>query len=757
MPTVFSRGRCLAAGVAIALGLAGCKQINSPYSQQDVAGNVLFVSFQTYPKALDPVTSYNLNETPYTYQTYEPLLHYNYLKRPLQLEGLTAEAMPTVVLYDKAGKPLPDGTPAAQVAYSTYTMHLRHGIQYQPHPAFAQDAQGHYLYQALTPSQLAGKHSILDFPLGKAAVSTRELTADDYVYEVKRLASPWMATPSPLYTLMANYIVGLQELGERMRVEHDKALKALPPGDNYLPWHDLRDEPLEGVKALDKYTIEFRIKGSYPQFKYWLGLSFFAPMPWEAERFFAQRGMAQQSLSINTWPVGTGPYMMTQQDSNHFVYERNPNYWGERYPSEGQPGDAEAGLLVDAGKRMPFIDKIVWSIEKEAEPRTQKFMQGYYDLPELDRLDDSFDLLKEQMDNTGRAQLIRDHGIRMTTVHDPQNWYIGFNWLDPVVGKGNTPEQEVRNRKLRQAMSIATNWEEYSAIFFDFYGPATVAMSPVPPSLFGYRDGKDGIDPVTHVWKDGRAERRPIEEAKKLLAEAGYPDGRDAHTGKPLVLYYDSREVGPTYQGRLSWQVKQAAKLGIQLETRPTDYNRFQDRVDQGAEQIFFWGWNADYPDAEDFLFLLTTKEGVVKYGGDNKTNYSNAEYDGLYQRVKELPDGPERLKAIDRMNAIVQQDAPWMFGEFPGGTRATQSWVSNVRPSTVVLDSVKYMRIDGPARAAKIAEWNRPRLWPILLIVLAIGMVFWPAVRVYRRRQATNARGQVVARGASRKQEKSA
>ncbi|MEJ0003406.1 MAG: ABC transporter substrate-binding protein [Pararobbsia sp.] len=717
----------------------------------------MFVSFQLHPKALDPVSSYSLDETPYVYQTYQPLLHYHYLKRPLELEGLAAETMPTVVLHDKDGKALPDDAPGTQVAYSTYTLHLRHGMRYQPHPAFAQDAAGHALYQSLTPAQIAGKHSIWDFPVSQAAVSTREVTADDYVYQIKRLASPWVPTPSPLYSLMASYIVGLQPLGDRLRAEHDQAQKALPPGETYLPWHDLRDEPLEGAKALDKYTLELRIKGKYPQFKYWLALSFFSPVPWEADRFFAQRGMAAQSLSLNTWPLGSGPYMMTQQDPNHFVYERNPNYWGERYPSEGQPGDAAAGMLADAGKKMPFIDKIVWSVEREPEPRTQKFMQGYYDLPELDRLDDSFDLLKEQLDGTGRAGLIREHGIQMTTVHDPQNWYVGFNWLDPVVGKGATPEQQVRNRKLRQAMSIATNWEEYSTIFFDFYGPAIVAMAPIPPSLFGYRSGQNGIDPVTHVWQDGHAVRRPLEEAKKLLAEAGYPDGRDARTGKPLVITYDSREIGPAYQGRLSWQIKQAAKLGIQLEARPTDYNRFQDRIRQGAEQIFFWGWNADYPDPEDFLFLLTSAEGVVKYGGNNETNYSNPEYDALYQRVKDLSDGPERQQVIDRMVAIAQQDAPWMFGEFPGGTRATQAWVSNVRPSTVVLDSVKYMRVDGPMRAARIAEWNRPRLWPLVLVVLAVFLVFWPAWRVFRRRQLTNARGEVVARGASGEQGKSA
>ncbi|CAM2142965.1 ABC transporter substrate-binding protein [Pararobbsia alpina] len=757
MPTIINRGLGLAAGIALATSLAACNQVNAPYSAKDIASNAMFVSFQLYPKFLDPVSSYSLNETPYMHQTYEPLLHYNYLKRPFELEGLTTEALPTVVLIDKAGKPLPDGAPDSDVAFSTYTIHLRHGVRYQPHPALAKDASGHDLYLSLTPDEIRGKHSIWEFPLDKAATTTREMTADDYVYEIKRLASPYVATPSPIYSLMASYIVGLRELSDTLRAEHDRELKALPPGTTYLPWHDLRNDPLEGARAIDKYTLEIRIKGRYPQFKHWLAQTFFVPIPWEADRFYAQKGMAEQTLSLNTWPIGTGPYMMTEQNPNHFVEARNPNYWGERYPSEGMPGDKEAGLLDDAGKPMPFIDKIVWSIEKEAEPRTQKFMQGYYDLPELDRLDDSFDLLKEQMDNTGRAQLIRDHGIRMTNAHDPINWYIGFNWLDPVIGKGNTPEQEVRNRKLRQAISIATNWEEYAAVFFDFYGPATVAMGPIPPALFGYRDGKEGIDPVTHVWKDGQAVRRPLEEAKKLLAEAGYPDGRDAKTGRPLVLTYDSREIGPTYQGRLSWQIKQAARLGIQLEAHPTDYNRFQDRIRQGGEQLFFWGWNADYPDPEDFLFLLTTDQGVVKYDGDNQANYSNPQYDALYKRMKDLPDGPERQQVIDQMVGIIQQDAPWEFGEFPGSTRATQAWVSNVRPSSVVLDSVKYMRVDGAKRAEMLAQWNRPKLWPVILIALGVFAVFWPAWRFYQRRQLTNARGEVISRAPSRKQGESA
>ena len=111
--------------------------------------------------------------------------------------------------------------------------------------------------------------------------------------------------------------------------------------------------------------------------------------------------------------------------------------------------------------------------------------------------------------------------------------------------------------------------------------------------------------------------RRSIDEAKQLLAEAGYPDGRDAVTGRPLVLNYDfQRAVTPELKAENDWMVKQFAKLGVQLEVRATDYNQFQDKMLKGKHQIFWCGWLADYPDAENFLFLLYGPNAQVEARG---------------------------------------------------------------------------------------------------------------------------------------------
>jgi hypothetical protein len=188
------------------------------------------------------------------------------------------------------------------------------------------------------------------------------------------------------------------------------------------------------------------------------------------------------------------------------------------------------------------------------------------------------------------------------------------------------------------------------------------------------------------------------------------------------------------------------AKIGVQLEVRANDYNRFQERIRKGNAQIYFWGWFADYPDPENYLFLLTTSQGKVKHDGENASNYSNLEYDKLFDEMKALPDGAERKAVIDKMVQMVRDDAPWSFGIFPGSTGVYQQWLHNAKPSGVIMDRIRYLRIDGPLRAQKIAEWNQPKVWPLAVGLLVLVLLLTPAWRVYRRRENASARASRIA-----------
>ena len=477
-----------------------------------------------------------------------------------------------------------------------------------------------------------------------------------------------------------------------------------------------------------------------------MAMTFMSPVPWEADAFYAQPGMAAHGLSLDHWPVGTGPYMMAEsvQDTRH-VMKRNPNYRGEPYPCEGVETDRTNGLLADCGKKTPFIDTLVSVIEKEGVPLRAKFRQGYYDIPRIERTDDGLEFLVEMDDSADVRRDYTARGFQLPKFADVTSWYLGFNMLDPVIGQGDTPERQEKNRKLRQAISIAIDWEEYSRIFPKSAGET--AMGPLPDGVFGSRHGQpQSVNVVTHRLDGARVVRRPVADAKKLLAEAGYPDGRDAVSGRPLVLNYDYySQPTPEVKSQLDWMVKQFAKIDVQLEIRATDNNQFQDKVRQGKHQIFWSGWLADYPDAENFLFLLYGPNAKSKSDGENTANYANPEYDRLFAQLKGVDDGPEKQALIDRMTAIVQQDAPWSFGYFPYSSGAFQSWVHNAKPAVLVRDMARYYRIDAAERARRQAEWNRPVWWPVGLGVAGLIGVVWLAVRSFRRRERLDARGVVL------------
>lgn len=706
--------------ISAVLLLAACSDnaVNSPYAQGQAEQNTLFTAFtQRSPKYLDPASSYSTDETPFTYSIYEPLYGYHYLKRPYELEGRTAQEVVHPYYLDANGERLSDDAPSEQIAQSVYDIKLKPGILFQPHPAFAQDEQQQYRYYPMPAAALEQAYAITDFK----HTGTRELTAHDYVYALRRLASPRVI--SPIYAFFTDYIVGYKDYGDQLR----EIAQTLPDDT----WLDLRDYAFSGVEALDDHTLRIRIQGKYPQFSYWLAMTFTAPIPWEADRFYHQPQMDQHDLSLNTWPVGTGPYMLTESIRNRrHVLTRNPNFRGEPYPCEGESGDEAAGLLVDCGKPTPFIDQVVFTLEKESVPLLGKFLQGYYDIPQVERGDYGVAMTVAAEDSPDKAALYKERGLDLRTLAESQLYYFGFNWLDPVVGAGDTPEQAEKNRYLRQAISIAFDWEQYVTIFQNDQG--LVAHSPLPPGVRGYVAPPEGLNPVVYELNQGYAQRKSINQARELLAKAGYPDGRDAKTGAPLILYFDSAG-GMGASASLDWMRRQLAQLGVQLEVRATDYNRFQEKMQRGVAQLFMWGWVADYPDAENFLFLLYGPHARAQGGGENATNYSSAEYDALFEKMRFLDDGPEKGSVIAQMVAVVQRDAPWMFGYIPNSGGVYQQWVYNAKPSQMVRNALQYLRIDPQLRVQKQAMWNQPTWWPLwgLLFLAAVGLgLVWRTVK---------------------------
>ncbi|MDO7710691.1 MAG: ABC transporter substrate-binding protein [Pseudomonadota bacterium] len=694
--------------------LVGCDlpAVNSPYSQQADDDVILYTSFSLRPKHLDPAKSYSSNEASFTGQIYEPPFQYHYLKRPYTLVPLTATSLPSVRYFNEQSMEVSEEDITSDVAYSVYQITIKPNILYQPHPAFAKNNKGMFLYHQLTDDELDNINKLSDFE----QQDSRELIAEDYVYQIKRLAHPDIH--SPILGVMSEYIAGLAEYADLLR-DDSQSGQAI----------DLLTSDISGVSVIDRYTYEIKVIGKYPQLRYWLAMPFFAPVPWEADSFYDQAGLIKKNITLDWYPVGTGPYQLTENDPNsRMVLEKNSNYHPEYYPEEGEPTDSALGLLADKGKKLPFIDKVIFTLEKENTSYWNKFLQGYYDISGISS--DSFDQAI-QVASQGQFSLsdaMKEKGIALRTAIAASTSYIGFNMQDPIIGGYSDA-----SKKLRQAISIAVDYEEYISIFLN--GRGIPAQGPIPPGIFGYIDGESGLNHNVYDWEQDVAKRKSLDKARELLGEAGYPAGRSQETGEPLTLYYDVPASGPDAKAQFDWLRKQFTKLGLQLVIRSTDYNRFQDKMRTGQAQLFQWGWNADYPDPENFLFLLYGPNSKAVSGGENAANYQNDKFDHLFEQMRVMPDNKDRQVIIKQMLNILTDDSPWIWGFHSKQFSLYHSWNKNVKPNLMANNTIKYRRVDAEQRLSLQNEWNKPILWPLFALVVLCIFVLMPAWLLYRQK----------------------
>jgi ABC-type transport system substrate-binding protein len=688
-------------------------QLNNPYTEDEGNQTVLYESFSERPKHFDPAVAYSANEYAFIAQIYEPPFQYHYLKRPYQVVPLTASRMPEVIYLNQQGEKLAQGVKDSDIAFTDYVIEILPDIRYQPHPALATNALGDYEYHQLS-KELSdpGKinlplHTLNDFK----DTGSRELVAEDYVYQIKRLAHPKMQ--SPIAEIMKNYIVGFDEFAKQV-------------GDK--PKAAIRHLPMTGVTALSSYQYRIRIKGKYPQFIFWLAMPFFSPMPWEADVFYDQAGLADKNITLDWFPIGTGPYLMAENNPNRrMTLLKNPLFHHETYPTEGEPDDKQKGLLVDAGKQLPFIDKVVFMLEKETIPYWTKFLQGYYDASGI--ASDSFDQAIQFTGSGGVAltPLMQEKEIQLQTSVTTSSFYLGFNMLDATVG--GTTEQ---SRKLRQAIAIAVDYEEYISIFMN--GRGVAAQGVLPPGIYG-ADDTASINSYVYEWQGGKSQRKKIDTARQLMNDAGYANGIDPKTKEAMILYFDTTSTSVDDRPRMNWYRKQFEKLGIKLVVRATDYNRFQEKMRTGNAQLFFWGWNADYPDPENFFFLLYGANSKVQNGGENASNYHNPEFDRLFEQMRNMDNSEQRYQIIQQLQDIVRRDAPWVFGFHPKNFSLFHGWYKNLKPNLMANNLLKYTRLDMADRAEKRQQWNKPVFWPLVIGGAVFVVMLIPAINAYRRR----------------------
>lgn len=617
---------------------------NNPYPPEHGA-LIGYTALGEDPRTLDPAQVSDTTSAEITTQIYDCLYQNAYLDRPYRVVPALATGYPEkrVFFEDVQEKGI-----TRKAARMEYVFKLRDDIYFQDDPCF---------------------------PGGKG----RRVTSQDVIYSIKRLADP--AVQSTGYWLVAGKIKGIDAFFKKAA----KAGKA-----DY-------SRGIEGLKAVDDCTLKIVLTEPFPEFIYVMSMPYTAPVAREAVGYYNATGRE----GFSRHPVGTGAFRLKSWKRQHrIILEKSPSFRKDYYPSTGAPGDREKGLLDDAGKQLPFLDEVWYTIISAGQPVWLLFLQGYLDTSGIPQ--EQFD--KVVTKNLELSDSYIKKGISLEIASDLDIFYLAFNMRDPVLGKNN---------HLRQALSLAYDTDLYNQIFMN--GRAINAQGPLPPGIFGY-------DPLfRNPYKT-----HDLVRAKELLAKAGYPGGIDAKTGRQLKLVYDIGSDSTRAREIASFDMRCFEQLGIKMELQVNTWSQHLERSYKGTFQMFSLGWVADYPDPENFLQLLY---GPNAPPNPNTSAFSNPEYDRLYEKMKGMEDTPERAAVIRRMVEIVTEECPWIFNYHSPSYVLRHSWYKNGKSHTISGNYRKYVRIDPALRRVYRQAENKPNRAALLYGLITLIALSVPAM----------------------------
>jgi len=501
------------------------------------------------------------------------------------------------------------------------------------------------------------------FPNGKG----RELVAEDFVYSIKRIAD--VKNASSGFWAFNKRIAGINDF-------HD-ASKADTPTDY--------DMPVAGLLALDHHTLQITLTEPYPQLLYIMAMHYAFAVPREAVESYGK--------AMVYHPVGTGPYELVEWRRNSRIeFVRSPK-WAETgrvetFPNTGTPEQEAAGLLKDAGQPIPFNDRLVQYVIDDSTTAWMKFLSGELDVSIISR--DNWDAVI-----TGDQELndsLESRGIDLVSAPTLDVYYLGFNWEDPVVGESTDLDQNARNRKLRQALSCAFDFDLMNQFMNNILHPLD---GPIPQPLAG-------------SLKKDSPYCFNLDRARELLVEAGYPEGKDPQTGKRLELTMELGSATANTRQMMELMADMYQKVGIVLKASYNTWPAFIEKMNRRQAQMFQLGWVADYPDAENFLQLFYSKN---ESPGPNHSNYRNAEIDRMYEQIRTMLDSPERTAIYEEMAQIIIEDSPWIFMYQPMSFGLIHRWQENYTTHAFPYGMGKYRRVNSEARREWLDSYGDEKL----------------------------------------------
>ncbi|MDE2003091.1 MAG: heme-binding protein [Betaproteobacteria bacterium] len=483
----------------------------------------------------------------------------------------------------------------------------------------------------------------------------RELTAADFAYGIERILDP--AVKSPWLWMFEGKIVG----GDEARA------RAVKTG------HFDYDSPIAGLEVVDRYMLRIRLTSPDLRFAYALAVPNVAAQAREVVEAYGN--------DIGAHPVGTGPYVLgAYQRSTRIELVANPGFRETYYTPAGPiPQASQPVAAALQGKRLPLAGRIEISIIEEGQARWLAFLKGEIDI--LDNIPTDF--IDQALDGGKLRPALAARGMVHDVLIRPNTYWTYFNMKDPVVG-GYTPDRIA----LRRAISMG--YDVGSLIRVLLKGRAIPANGPIPPDIAGY-------DPDLKT----QAQIYDPAAARALLDRFGYKDVngdgyRELPDGKPLTIVRWSTPGSAARQGDELWKRNMDA-IGIRMVFRHDRLAELRKMARSGKIQTRGDGWNADYPDAENFMQLLYGPNAAQ----ENNAQFDLPEFNRLFEQARSLPDSPQRTRLFDRMTQIAIAYAPWRLTYHLIADSLRQPWIGNFVPNPLREESWEYLDVD-PAMRAK-------------------------------------------------------
>ena len=521
-----------------------------------------------------------------------------------------------------------EAMPEVSADFKTWTVRLKRGIFFADDPAFK----------------------------GKP----RELVADDVVFSFKRIADPALKSPS-YSTLNDDGILGLDALRQQ-------AIATKAP-------FDYRAE-VEGLRALDRYTVRFKLAASRPRFATSLANEHYASLAREVVEAYGEDIMAH--------PVGTGPYRLKLwRRTSRIVLEKNLSFREMRYSGEPAAGDVDGQAWAKRfnGRRLPLNDGVEIAVVEENQPRWLSFLNGDADFarvpPELSII---------AAPNGKIAPNLARQGITLQRYVNPDVALSFFNMEDPVVG-GYAPEQVA----LRRAVSLSYDIDKEIRIIRR--GQAIPAQAAMMPGTFGY-------DPTFRTENS----EHDVARANALLDIYGYLDRngdgwRERPDGSPLVITMRSQPEQIYRQYNENW-LSGANSIGVRMQFDTTQFAESLKAARAGKLQMWFLGRTAADPDSQGSL------EGMYgpSSGQANLARFKSPEFDAIYRRMLDMPDGPERLALFKKASEILVAYMPYRIHVHRIYNDFARPWITGYRQPLFREQVWQYIEVDGTRRAKALA-----------------------------------------------------